>query len=261
MIISSTLPNSDFEDHVPLKSDRFIGFGNEEWKQRGQEIRESSELSIVCKESGRLGIHIYLDGAGSPLHSATDDSRTPQELLTAQLQAKLEQAVFFGGNRRNPISFDLAHYDGGDLNLASLNVSKEILNSHSTLLNSNKDLTARLQERYRRIRSIIESIQAAEMASRLSIDTRFQLSWSAEKLAAANTLWIQYQQRMGGKNTNKLSRANLKGVMDDAAARSLEILGTQTKEDPVSFFLKYHVREGAFSLLHWLESITGSGCR
>ncbi|KAK3818833.1 MAG: hypothetical protein J3Q66DRAFT_178778 [Benniella sp.] len=241
VIISSTLPNSDFEDHVPLKSDRFIGYGNEEWKQRGQEIRESSELSIVCKESGRLGIHIYLDGAGSPLHSATDDSRTPQELLTAQLQAKLEQAVFFGGNRRNPISFDLAHYDGGDLNLASLNVSKEILNSHSTLLNSNKDLTARLQERYRRIRSIIESIQAAEMASRLSIDTRFQLSWSAEKLAAANTLWIQYQQKMGGKNTNKLSRANLKGVIDDAAARSLEILGTQTKEDPVSFFLKYHV--------------------
>lgn len=248
VIISSTLPNSDFEDHVPLKDDRFIGFGTEDWKQRGQEMGESSELSIVCKESGRLGIHIYLDRAGSPFSNSLDESdsgATPQELLTAQLQAKLEQAVFFGGKRGNPISFDLSHYDGGDLNQASLNVSQDILNSHSALLNSSRDLTARLQERYQRIRSVIESIQAAEMTSRLAIDTRFQLSWSAEKLAAANTLWIQYQQKMMGKNASKESKKNLKSVLDEAATRTLEALGAQTKEEPVAFFLKYHVDEFA----------------
>ncbi|KAF9986486.1 hypothetical protein BGZ65_007457 [Modicella reniformis] len=252
VIISSTLSGSDFEDHVPLKSDRFIGIGNEDWKQRGQELWGSSELSIVCRESGRLGIHIYLDGVNSTSLPSLDDSRTPQELLTAQLQAKLEQAVFFGGKKRNPISFDLAHYDGGDLNLASLNVSKEILNSHAALLNSSKDLTARLQERYQRIRSIIESIQAAEMASRLSIDTRFQLSWSAEKLAAANTLWAQYQQKMASKNSNKAPRTNLKAVMDDAAAQSLKSLNAHTTEDPISFFLKYHV-ENLAELLSQLQ--------
>ncbi|KAI8597958.1 hypothetical protein EDD21DRAFT_407202 [Dissophora ornata] len=251
VIISSTLPDFDFEDLVPLKSDRFIGFGAEDWKQRGQEMGDSSELTIVCKASGRLGIHIHLDGIGSP--SLTDDFRTPQEQLTAQLQAKLEQAVFFGGKRNNPISFDLAHYDTGDLNQASLNVNQEILNSHAALLTSGKDLTSRLLERFQRIKSIINSIQAAEMTTRLSIDTRFQLCWSAEKLAAANALWGQYQLKLAGKEKNKTSsRTNLKNVMDDAAAQSLEAVGANTTEDSLSFFLKYHV-DGLAELLSQVQ--------
>ncbi|KAF9106726.1 hypothetical protein BGX27_009041 [Mortierella sp. AM989] len=240
VIITSTLPKTDFEDLVPLKNDKFIGFGTEEWKQRGLEMEDSSELPIICKASGRLGINIQVHGDSSS-SLGSYDSRTTQEQLTAQLQAKLEQAVFFGGKKNNPISFDLAHYDGGDLNEASLNVSKEILNSHATLLNSGKDLTARLSERYLRIRNIIESIQAAEMASRLSIDTRFQLCWGAEKLAAANTLWSQYQLKLAGKDKQKTSRTNLKQVVDDAAAQSLQKLGAHTTEDSISFFMKYHV--------------------
>ncbi|KAG0292552.1 hypothetical protein BGZ98_002539 [Dissophora globulifera] len=241
VIITSTFPTVDFEDLVPLKSDRIIGFGTEDWKQRGQEMGDFSELPIVCRSSGRLGIHIFLDGLSSTPQATSQEFRTPQEQLTEQLQAKLEQAVFFGGKKNNPISFDLAHYDGGDLNHASLNVSHEILNSHAALLSSGKDLTARLQERYQRIRSIIDSIQAAEMTSRLSIDTRFQLCWGAEKLAAANALWAQYQLKLAGRDKNKAARANLKRVVDDAAAQSLQHVGVHTSEDPISFFLKYHV--------------------
>ncbi|KAF8963468.1 hypothetical protein BGZ46_000959 [Entomortierella lignicola] len=241
VIISSTLPKDDFEDLVPLKSDKFIGFGTEEWKQRGLEIEDSSELPIICRASGRLGINIQVTGDSNSLLSSADDHRTTHEQLTELLKAKLEQAVFFGGKKNNPISFDLAHYDGGDLNAASLDVSKEILNSHATLLNSGKDLTARLSERYQRIKSIIESIQAAEMASRLSIDTRFQLCWGAEKLAAANALWNQYQLKLAIKDKQRASRTNLKPVMDVAAAESLQKLGANTTEDPISFFMKYHV--------------------
>ncbi|KAG0019568.1 hypothetical protein BGZ80_005609 [Entomortierella chlamydospora] len=240
VIISSTLSKDDFEDLVPLKSDKIIGFGTEEWKQRGLEMEDSSELPIICRASGRLGINIQVNGDSNSL-SSVDDLRTTQEQLTAQLQAKLEQAVFFGGKKNNPISFDLAHYDGGDLNEASLNVSREILNSHATLLNSGKDLTARLSERYQRIKTIIESIQAAEMASRLSIDTRFQLCWGAEKLAAANALWNQYQLKLTVKDKQKTSRTNLRQVVDAAAAQTLQKLGAHTTEDPISFFMKYHV--------------------
>ncbi|KAF9171289.1 hypothetical protein BGX21_010335 [Mortierella sp. AD011] len=239
VIISSTLNKDDFEDLVPLKSDKIIGFGTEEWKQRGLEMEDSSELPIICRASGRLGINIQVNGDSSSL-SSVDDLRTTQEQLTAQLQAKLEQAVFFGGKKNNPISFDLAHYDGGDLNEASLNVSREILNSHATLLNPGKDLTARLSERYQRIKTIIESIQAAEMASRLSIDTRFQLCWGAEKLAAANAMWNQYQLKLTVKDKQKTPRTNLRQVVDAATAQTLQKLGAHTTEDPISFFMKYH---------------------
>ncbi|KAF9435504.1 hypothetical protein BGZ76_006163 [Entomortierella beljakovae] len=252
VIISSTLPKTDFEDLVPLKNDKIIGFGTEEWKLRGLEMDDSSELPIVCRASGRLGINIQVGGDSGSSLSLPDDFRTPQEQLTAQLQAKLEQAVFFGGKKNNPISFDLAHYDGGDLNVASLNVSRDILNSHATLLNSRKDLTARLSERHLKIKGIIESIQAADMASRLSIDTRFQLCWSAEKLSAANTLWGQYQLKLRGTDKQHTSRTNLKQVMDIAAAQCLQNLGMNTSEDHISFFMKYHV-DDLSSLLSNLE--------
>ncbi|KAI1311051.1 hypothetical protein EDD11_003558 [Mortierella claussenii] len=246
VIISSTLPQLDFEDLVPLKTDKIIGYGTEDWRQRGLELEDSSELPIVCRTSGRLGINVQLDESKSPSLSSSSftsgqDLRTAQELLTEQLQAKLEQAVFFG-KVNNPISFDLTHYDGGDLNQASLNVSKEIMKSYAALLGSGKDLTSRLWERYQRIKSIIDNIQAAGMANRLSIDTRFQLCWGAEKLAAANALWSQYQLKMVGKNRHSTSRTNLKQIMDDAASQSLRKLGTHaTTEDPISFFMTYHV--------------------
>ncbi|KAF9572882.1 hypothetical protein EC968_009366 [Mortierella alpina] len=238
VIISSTLPDFEFEDLVPLKTDRIIGFGHEDWKQRGQEMDGASELPIVCRRSGRLGIHIQLEGNG---YLSSSSTKMGKELLTAQLQAKLEQAVFFSGKRNNPISFDLSHYDGGDLNEASLNVSQEILNSHAGLLNSGKDLTSRLSERYERIRSIIDCIQAADMASRLSIDTRFQLCWSAEKLAAANALWKQYQLRLASKDSAKASKSNIKQVIHEAAAHALQKIGAHTKEDPITFLMIYRV--------------------
>ncbi|CAO3563968.1 unnamed protein product [Mortierella alpina] len=238
VIISSTLPDFEFEDLVPLKTDRIIGFGHEDWKQRGQEMDGASELPIVCRRSGRLGIHIQLEGNG---YLSSSSTKMGKELLTAQLQAKLEQAVFFSGKRNNPISFDLSHYDGGDLNEASLNVSQEILNSHAGLLNSGKDLTSRLSERYERIRSIIECIQAADMASRLSIDARFQLCWSAEKLAAANALWKQYQLRVASKDSAKASKANIKQVIHEAAGHALQKIGVHTKEDPITFLMIYRV--------------------
>ncbi|KAG0213244.1 hypothetical protein BGX28_004817 [Mortierella sp. GBA30] len=238
VIITSTLPDFEFEDLVPLKTDRIIGFGLEDWKQRGQEIGGASELPIVCRTSGRLGIHIQLDGNG---YLSSSSTKTGKELLTAQLQAKLEQAVFFSGKKNNPISFDLSHYDGGDLNEASLNVSHEILNSHSGLLSSGGDFTSRLSERYARIRSIIECIQEADMASRLSVDTRFQLCWGAEKLAAANALWNQYELRMASKDYAKASKSNIKQVMQEAAAQALQKIGAHTKEDPIAFFMTYNV--------------------
>lgn len=241
VIISSTLPDSTFEDLVPLKTDRIIGSGHEDWKQHVQDVATSSELTIICKSSGRLGIHLQLDDKGHPLPLITTSPENEKEEMTAQLQAKLEQAVFFSGKKHNPISFDLAHYDGGDLNQASLNVSREILNSHAQLLGTGRDVTAGLSVRYQRIKNIIDCIQDAEMASRLLVDTRFQLCWSTEKLAAANEVWNQYQQRRRDVHDDKTLMENLDRVLQDAAAKSLHRIGAHSTEDPLANFMKYHV--------------------
>ncbi|KAF9904795.1 hypothetical protein EC991_002299 [Linnemannia zychae] len=243
VIISSTLPDSTFEDLVPLKTDRIIGSGYEDWKQHVQDASAISELTFICKSSGRLGIHIQLDDKGHPLPLTTMSPENEKEQMTAQLQAKLEQAVFFSGKKHNPISFDLAHYDGGDLNVASLNVSREILNSHALLLGTGRDVTRGLSVRYQRIKNIIDCIQDADMASRLLVDTRFHLCWSAEKLAAANEVWNQYQQRRQDVRDDKALKDNLDHIMRDAASKALHRIGAHSTEDPLATFMKYHINE------------------
>lgn len=242
VILSSTLPDSTFEDLVPLKSDVIIGSGYEDWKQQHvQDLATSSELTIICKSSGRLGIHLQLDDKGHPLPLTATSPKNEKEEMTAQLQAKLEQAVFFSGKKHNPISFDLAHYDGGDLNQASLNVSREILNSHAPLLGTGRDVTTGLSVRVQRIKNIIDCIQDADMASRLAVDTRFQLCWSTEKLAAANEVWNQYQQRRGDVRDDRTLKENLDRVLHDAATKSLHRIGAHNTEEPLATFMKYHV--------------------
>lgn len=236
VIISTALPNFEFEDIVPLKNDRIIGSGCEDWKQRGHEMGGASELSMVCRSSGRLGIHIQLDGT-----NASSQQGSGKEFMTAQLQAKLEQGVFFGAKKHNPISFDLSHYDGGDLNEASLNVSREILNSRASLLRASSDMTSRLSERYQRTKGIIDCIREADMGTRLSIDSRFQLCWNTEKLAAAYTVWNRYQDQLADSSRDTLSKENLKQVVQEAAAVTLQQIGVHVPADPVTFFLKYHV--------------------
>ncbi|KAK3834532.1 MAG: hypothetical protein J3R72DRAFT_452074 [Linnemannia gamsii] len=256
VIISSTLPDSTFEDLVPLKTDRIIGSGYEDWKQHVQESASISELTFICRSSGRLGIHLQLDEKGHPLPLTATSPENEKEQMTAQLQAKLEQAVFFSGKKHNPISFDLAHYDGGDLNVASLNVSREILNSHAKLLGTGRDVTTGLSVRYQRIKNIIDCIQDADMASRLLIDTRFQLCWSAEKLAAANEVWNQYQQRRRDVRDDKALKGNLDHILQDAATKGLHRIGAHSTEDPLATFMNYHINELGALLSSLKASVT-----
>ncbi|KAF9933143.1 hypothetical protein FBU30_006467 [Linnemannia zychae] len=257
VIISSTLPDSTFEDLVPLKTDRIIGHGFEDWKQNVQDSTSTSELTITCKSSGRLGIHILLDDKGHPLPLSATNPEDEKEQLTAQLQAKLEQAVFFSDKKHNPLSFDLAHYDGGDLNQASLNVSQEILSSHAKLLGTGRDVTRGLSVRYQRIKNIIDCIQDADMASRLSIDTRFQLCWNAEKLAAANEIWHQYQQRWKDVRDDKILTESLDHVMKEAAIKSLHKIGVHSTSNPLASFMIHHINELGV-LISSMQSVAGS---
>ncbi|KAF9426006.1 hypothetical protein BGZ94_007025 [Podila epigama] len=237
VIIKSSEAKDDFEEIIPLKNDRIVGFGGEDWRQRNEQIGDASELSIVCRRSGRLGIHVQVDGVTT---SKADLSE--EDYMTTQLLAKLEQAVYFGNKQHNPISFDLALYDRGDLNKAALKVNEEILNSHAGLLASGSDMTTRLAERFQRVKSIIESIGQCHMTNRLSVDTRFKLCWSAEKMAAANALWHQFQWKLASREKSKESKALFKKVLQDAAALAQHQPTTESNaDDLVSLFLKYHV--------------------
>lgn len=236
-MIKSTESGGDFEEIIPLSNDRIIGYGCEDWRQRNQSINEvDREISLVCRRSGLLGIHVEMDN--TPITTIAPE--TDEEYATSQLLAKLEQAVYYGNKQYNPISFDLTIYREGDLNKASLKVNEEILNSHSGHLSLSGDPTSRLRERFLKAQGIIESINQYKMLSLLRLDTRFKLCSSAEKLAAGNVLWRQYQLGLASKERSKESKALLKQVLRDAVALTDHKLA-ETKDDPVALFLKYDV--------------------
>ncbi|KFH70998.1 hypothetical protein MVEG_03844 [Podila verticillata NRRL 6337] len=239
IMIKSTESGGDFEEIIPLSNDRIIGYGCEDWRQRNQSINEvDREISLVCRRSGLLGIHVEMDNTPS----TTIVPETDEEHATSQLFAKLEQAVYYGNKQYNPISFDLTIYREGDLNKASLKVNEEILNSHSGHLSLSGDPTSRLRERFLKAQGIIESINQYKMLGLLRLDTRFKLCSSAEKLAAGNVLWRQYQLGLASKEKSKESKALLKQVLRDSVALTDHKLA-ETKDDPVALFLKYDVEK------------------
>ncbi|KAF9320512.1 hypothetical protein BG003_005898 [Podila horticola] len=254
VVIKSTESGSDFEEILPLSNDRIIGYGCEDWRQRNQQsINESErEISLVCRKSGLLGIHVGIDNV--PI--TTIEPETDEEYITTQLLAKLEQAVYYGNKQYNPISFDLTLYREGDLNKASLKVNEEILNSHSGHLSLAGDMTTRLRERFLKAQSIIDSINRFKMLGFLSLDTRFKLCSSAEKLSAANVLWRQYQLGLASKERSKESKALLKQVLRDAVVLTDHKLAETKADDLITLFLKYNV-EKLGTLLSNLHLATG----
>ncbi|KAG0086184.1 hypothetical protein BGZ92_008350 [Podila epicladia] len=241
VIIKSTEAESDFEEILPLSNDRVIGYGSEDWRQRSQQSVDESEreISLVCRKSGLLGINVGIDNAPS----TTIESEMDEEYVTTQLLAKLEQAVYYGNKQYNPISFDLTIYKEGDLNKASLKVNEEILNSHSGHLSLAGDMTTRLRERFLKAQSIIDSINRYKMLGFLSLDTRFKLCSSAEKLSAANVLWRQYQLGLASKERSKESKALLKQVLRDAVDLIDHKLAETKADDLITLFLKYDVEK------------------
>lgn len=243
-MIKSTESGSDFEEIIPLSNDRIIGYGCEDWRQRNQSINEGErEISLVCRKSGLLGIHVEMDN--TPITAIKPE--TDEEHATSQLLAKLEQAVYYGNKQFNPISFDLTLYREGNLNKASLKVNEEILNSHSGHLSLSGDSTSRLRERFLKAQGIIESINRYKMLGLLRLDTRFKLCSSAEKLSAANVLWRQYQLGLASKERSKESKTLLKQIIRDTVALTDHKLA-ETKDDPLHLFLKYDVSVVLFNL-------------
>jgi nuclear pore complex protein Nup133 len=106
-------------------------------------------------------------------------------------KSKIEQAVFFGTNRQNPLDFNKADHSFSreELEAAAMEITSEILSSSSKHLpKSEPSIEAQMRLRAKALEDLAEYLMA-HYSALISRPIRFQLMLEAEKLAAAQAIW------------------------------------------------------------------------
>ena len=125
--------------------------------------------------------------------SATYDQTSLEDVDEVKVtpKSKIEQAVFFGSLKNNPLdlfSQGEQQFQPEDIEAAALEVSLEILTSSSKYL---PKVTPSIEQNLRsRVKAHDDlALHMAKNYNPLSRSARFQLLWNAEKLAAQRALW------------------------------------------------------------------------
>ena len=114
----------------------------------------------------------------------------PEESVIT-LKSKIEQAIFFGTIRHNPLDLTSpsgSHFSQEEIEEAALEISSEILGSTSKYL---PQMTPSLDQQMRLRAKALEdlTLHIQKHYSPLSRAVKWKLLWSGEKLAAAQAIW------------------------------------------------------------------------
>ncbi|GJN70859.1 hypothetical protein PLIIFM63780_002548 [Purpureocillium lilacinum] len=187
---SHILPPS-FEDVVDFREDNvheIVGSGFEETSTlNGHDESRSSRL-----KTKNPAVVLLVRGAGVVRIVTTDvDKFASDQPPQVSAKSKLEQAVFFGLKKDNPLIFDGRQdlkFSPEDLSDAALAVSHEILSSStsyiSTLPASIEDNLFARSEALQRLMTHLRAV-----GTELDRKTRWQLLFNAEKMHVAAQLW------------------------------------------------------------------------
>ncbi|ORY72608.1 methyltransferase type 11 [Leucosporidium creatinivorum] len=224
VVMLSLAAESSFEESFPLRSNthRFLGVSTPSAPlPSGLET-----LSLLTSTSTILAIQV------SPPALLASFAPGSEGYKTRKLKTKIEQAIFFGASDvENPLAFDLQPDFEGDLISATEAVSAEILASSSTNMPLILDLRAQLADRVQRSRTLIEYINGNGLLPKLSQSSRRQLSWDAERLAAAVAVWHHLNSRLG---TNE-------SLLADSISAFMSNAGDGLNEDPLRTFFRTKV--------------------
>jgi nuclear pore complex protein Nup133 len=179
---ASYIQPENFEDAVYLRKNKDLAF-------LGAEAEEA--------KSGQASLIAFVQGAGLVRFSAHDSSKSP-ELSQIPVKSKIEQAVFYGMLQDNVL--DLAHHTLGSLSTdevedAALAISDEILKSETPFIPTPPtSVEANLARRAQALSALATHLR--QTYSSLSKSTMWKLLWDAEKIAAGQNLWQDFEKHL-----------------------------------------------------------------
>lgn len=130
----------------------------------------------------------------SPLGVA--ENGTGKDADTRRLKSRLEQAIFFGTNAANPLSFDLTPSLPGSLLASATALSAQIVASALPLLPPVLDTRLSLAARLQSLTHLVELVGRCGLLGKLSAGARRSLLGDAERLRAGGEAWGYLMSRM-----------------------------------------------------------------
>ncbi|TIC13544.1 hypothetical protein E3Q10_01047 [Wallemia mellicola] len=240
ILISTLVESLKYSMLLPLQyplNNKFIGFGITNDPTRAlaspsnSQVLESTKASIYtfAVYGGIISTQLDLEKLEADIKKQID----PTTRLTSRLKSRLEQAIFYGDKQDNPISFAIPNgHVEGDLQEATKSVSKDILASRSTNMPVILDLRAQINDRAVRCYKLIQFISENGLLGKLAPSTRRQLCDDAEKLVAANELWLHENSEEAG--TEGLLLASVEAYMSGSK---------EVNEDIVRLFFRTKVKD------------------
>ncbi|GAA5863802.1 hypothetical protein JCM1840_005771 [Sporobolomyces johnsonii] len=222
VVIASIANDAFFEENFPLRhnTNRVLGISSPSYLPAAPSAHDT--LSLLTSISSILTVTVSLPQGHQLIAAGSEGYKT------RKLKTKVEHAIYFGTSEaENPLAFNLQPDYEGDLAVAAEAVSAEILASSSPNMPLILDLRAQLADRAHRARALIEYINENGLIGKLPQSTRRQLSWDAERIAAAIALWGHQNARLGEKN-----------LLSEAILTFMDEVGEGFGEDPLRLFFR-----------------------
>ncbi|MCJ1475323.1 hypothetical protein MMC13_003985 [Lambiella insularis] len=160
------------------------------------------------KDSGNATCTFLIHGFGMARITVfpPKNGQSALERSTVTIKSKMEQAIFFGNMPRSLLDFDPERskfkVQGDEVEVATLDINDSIMRSTSAYIPA---VTPSMEHQLRLRATALAAL--IKYASRwpLKAATRWELLWSAEKMAAGIAVWQAYSAQLSTGNQEKKS--------------------------------------------------------
>ncbi|GBE81938.1 hypothetical protein SCP_0403120 [Sparassis crispa] len=223
--------DNDYMDRLALKSkrDRTLGVG----------VVEGNTELLILTAGTTMKAYIDMDQV------ARFDAETGRANL---IKWTMTQAILYGSYPENPLEFSFPpEIDEEALMSGAEQLSQAIIQSDSDVVRPNHDLQAQIAGRKERLSWLIKFINDNVALPKMSQHSRQRLATDAEKLYAADQLWLQHSEFLGVARRNN--------VLSEAIYRYMNAVGESHHEDCVRAFFRLKVEDIGSVFPHLLQIV------
>ncbi|KAI0079884.1 hypothetical protein K474DRAFT_1696036 [Panus rudis PR-1116 ss-1] len=208
---------NEFMDRLELKSasDRTLGIG----------IVEKESEFLVLTAATLMKTYVDIDAV---------KKFDPEHGRANLIKSTMTQAILYGSHPENPLYFSFPpEIDEEALMIGAEQLSRAILESDTKVVRPNPDLQAQIIHRRERLSFLIKFINDNAVLTKMTQRSRQHLEADAEKLFAAQQLWLKFNE--------SLLAGNDRSVLSEAVYRYMLDVGEGHHEDFMRAFFRLEV--------------------
>ncbi|KAI0341587.1 hypothetical protein BDW22DRAFT_1358408 [Trametopsis cervina] len=229
-------PSTEYTDRLELKStsDRTLGLAVLPLEDEQNDDGTGGKTLIVLTAATLMKVLVDRDQVAS-FRSATGRANLIRSTMT--------QAILYGAHPENPLQFSFPpDVDEEALMSGAEQLSHAIMESDVEVVRPNHDLQTQLAHRKERLSFLIKFINDNGVLPKMSQASRQQLATDAEKLYAADQLWIRHN--------DLLATGQPHNVLTEAIYTYMSAAGEGHHEDFMRAFFRLKVNELGALLPH-----------